>query len=59
MEGEEEWEGRLEVCYNKRRGTVGGDGWTETNTDVVCRALGYDRSGRKSFPSAFNKTKPL
>ena len=48
MEGEEQWEGRVEICYNKRWGTVGGDNWTETNSDVVCRALGYyGKSGRQ------------
>ena len=45
MEGEGEWEGRLEVCYSGRWGTVGADDWTETNSDVVCNAMGYARSG--------------
>ena len=42
MEGETEWEGRLEVCLNRRWGTVGGNEWTQTNSHVVCNALGYD-----------------
>ena len=42
MEGKEEWEGRLEVCYNKRWGTVSGDNWTLTNSHVICNALGYN-----------------
>ena len=42
MEGKEEWEGRLEVCYNKRWGTVSGDEWSLTNSHVVCNALGYN-----------------
>ena len=57
MEGEGEWEGRLEICYNERWGTVGGDKWTQTNSDVVCKALGYGRSGRSTLihisPSLF------
>ena len=48
MEGKEEWEGRLEVCYNKRWGTVSGDQWTLTNSHVVCNALGYNITS-KSF----------
>ena len=41
-EGETEWEGRLEVCLNGRWGTVGGNEWTQTNSHVICNALGYD-----------------
>ena len=47
MEGEGEWEGRLEVCYNGRWGTVGADGWTQNNSLVVCNSLGYDYAGNK------------
>ena len=42
MEGKEEWEGRLEVCYNRRWRTVSGDNWTLTNSHVICNALGYN-----------------
>ena len=42
MEGEFEWEGRLEVCFGQRWGTVSSDGWTETNSHVICNDLGYD-----------------
>ena len=44
--GESEFEGRVEVCLNRRWGTVGSDGWTQTNTRVVCNELGYDFSGK-------------
>ena len=41
MEGEFEWEGRLDVCFGQRWGTVGKDGWTETNKKIACHDLGY------------------
>ena len=53
MEGEEEWEGRLEVCYNGRWGNVGGDNWAQINSHVVCNTLGYDITGRKTNSMSF------
>ena len=43
--GATEAEGRLEVCFNKRWGTIDGDGWTQTDTQVACSQLGYPTSG--------------
>ncbi|XP_068177668.1 neurotrypsin isoform X3 [Antennarius striatus] len=39
--GEASYEGRLEVFYRGQWGTVCDDGWTNLNTQVVCRQLNY------------------
>ena len=44
--GDSEREGRLEVCFNQRWGTVNGDGWSSVDTQVACRQLGYETSGK-------------
>ena len=36
----------MEVCFNLRWNTVGGEEWSETNTNVLCNDLGYDISGK-------------
>ena len=43
--GDSEREGRLEVCFSQRWGTVNGDGWSSVDTQVACRQLGYETSG--------------
>ena len=49
--GESEFEGRVEVCFNRRWGTISSDGWTQTNTHVLCNDLGYDLTGRRILNS--------
>ena len=41
-----ETEGRLEVCFNQRWTTVDGNGWTNSDTEVACRQLGYPTAGK-------------
>ena len=45
MGGISENEGRLEVCFDQRWGTISGDGWTHADTQVACRQLGYSTAG--------------
>ncbi|CAH1239247.1 MALRD1 [Branchiostoma lanceolatum] len=37
-------EGRVEIYYNHRWGTICNIGWTQTSADVVCAQLGYRMS---------------
>ena len=44
VDGESEEEGRAEVCFSRRWGTITGDGWTHTESTVICNDLGYQPS---------------
>jgi hypothetical protein len=39
------WEGRLEIYHDNQWGTVCDDGWSESNTAMVCNQLGYPGEG--------------
>ena len=45
-------EGRLDVCFDQRWGTIDGDGWTHADTQVACRQLGYSTSGMQKYSTA-------
>ena len=53
--GTSENEGRLEVCLNRRWGTIDGEGWTDTETEAACNQLGYSTSGIVIPPLCFKR----
>ena len=42
-------EGKVEICFNAEWQTVCGDGWTNNNTQVVCRSLGFNDTPSRRF----------
>jgi hypothetical protein len=45
MGGENELEGRVEICYNGVRGTVCDRGWDKRDATVICKQLGFGQPG--------------
>ena len=48
VDGATDVEGRVEICFSRRWGTISGDGWTQTESTVVCNDLGYEATGKTS-----------
>ena len=46
VDGATDVEGRVEICFSRRWGTISGDGWTQTESTVVCNDLGYEATGK-------------
>ena len=45
VDGRTKYEGRVEVCWGGVWGTVCNDQWTDRNSVVVCKQLGFSRYG--------------
>ena len=45
--GTSSMQGRVELCNNNQWGTVCDDSWGTPDATVVCRQLGYSRTGKK------------
>ena len=56
VDGDTDVEGRVEICYSRRWGTISGNGWTHRESTVVCNDLGYEATGRLG-PALTNKDK--
>lgn len=50
--GTSSMQGRVELCNNNQWGTVCDDSWGTTDATVVCRQLGYSRTGKKTDHSS-------
>ena len=46
MNGSNPLEGRVEVCFNNAWGTICDSGFSTSDAEVVCQALGFPFNGK-------------
>jgi hypothetical protein len=49
VDGATDVEGRVEICFSRRWGTISGDGWTQTESTVICNDIGYETSDGNDY----------
>ena len=46
VDGADQYEGRIEICFNETWGTICDGAWSVNDAVVVCRQLGFATTGR-------------
>ena len=44
--GSDQYEGRVEICFNETWGTICDGSWSVNDANVACRQLGYAATGK-------------
>ena len=52
--GSDQYEGRVEICYNETWGTICDGSWSTNDANVACRQLGYAATGIHIVCMTFN-----
>ena len=56
VNGTNEYEGRVEVFYNNKSGSICGNGdWDAESANVVCKSLGYTQAFVVSYGTMFGR----